>query len=211
MRVGCQTNLSFNVQDFVKSFEYASVPSAKIRLWCSFHPSQVSLEDFIYKCMCLFDMAISFCVGAVGDPRNLDVLQMLREKLPTTVYFWINALKRYPYTQAEHSAFSQIDPLFALETTYFPAEPSKCSAGRESLFVDGDGNTYACPISHVRIGNIYHNGKEKCDKICRAEACSCYLAYVNRRDIDLLEIFCEDKMFRIAPTHFKSKRLRLAN
>jgi len=193
-RVGCQTNLSFDIEGFI-----ARIASyrKKIRLWCSFHPGQVTLEDFLTQCNLLWKNGVAFSVGAVGDPRHLETLQWLKVKLPKHIYFWINALKGYRYAPMDRQAFLDIDPLFTLETSNFPADMALCSAGRESLFVEGDGSAYACPISRVRLGNIYKDIPLHTENICRAAACNCYLAYVNREDAEALSLFGEERVFRI--------------
>jgi len=195
--VGCQTNLSFTVQSF--ALKVADCHK-KVGLWCSFHPSQVRVNDFIAQCDELRKNGILFCVGAVGDPHNLDILTDLRKQLPDDVYFWINSSKRHcaEYTPKEISAFTSIDPLFSLETTHIQSDSTMCSAGRTSLFVEADGGAYACNLSRVRLGNIYNGNKLNLRNVCISKECSCYLAYANRTDIPALSVFGENVAFRLS-------------
>jgi 3-deoxy-D-manno-octulosonate 8-phosphate phosphatase KdsC-like HAD superfamily phosphatase len=180
--VGCQTNLSFDIEQFAYTMKDNI---SKISLWCTFHPSQLSIEDFLKQCEKLIEYRISFCVGSVGHPSDIPVLQMLREKLPEDIYMWINAedgLQR-EYSQEEITSFSRIDPLFNLELQDPAADPELCLAGRENIFVRGNGDYFACNISKVKLGNIYSDEKIKTEKLCRAKNCDCYLAYSNRLEM----------------------------
>lgn len=192
--VGCQTNLSFTVSEFAAQ---VSNCIKKLRLWCSFHPSQTRIDEFLSQCARLRDFGIRFCVGAVGDSvsGNINILTELRRCLPDDVYFWINALERHKYTVEEQRAYQEIDPLFSLETASFDADPSLCSAGRNSLFVEADGSAYACNVSRVRLGSIY--GDLIRGNVCMAKECKCYLAYANRIDVPQISIFGENLPFRI--------------
>ena len=180
--VGCQTNLSFDVDEFAKA---VSGCSHKVSLWCSFHPSQTSMDDFLRQCEKLAEHSISHCAGAVGQPSMIPLLMKLRSSLPVGTYMWINAQKgmNRSYTQGEIGIFTDIDPLFGFELRDFPADADRCTAGRDSLFVTGDGDCFACNLSGVRMGNLYSGGGAYTKGICRAKKCSCYLAYANRREV----------------------------
>jgi MoaA/NifB/PqqE/SkfB family radical SAM enzyme len=184
--VGCQTNLSFDVEHFAGVMK-GDIP--KISLWCTFHSSQVTIEDFLRQCKKLIEHRISFCVGSVGRPSDISVLQKLRDHLPKDIYMWINAEDGLPreYSDEEIIALSRIDPFFNLELQNFFADPSLCRAGRESIFVRGSGDYFACNISKVKLGNIYANQQPKTENLCRAKNCDCYLAYSNR--IEMQNIF----------------------
>ena len=203
--VGCQTNLSFSVQRFALKLADCL---KKVRLWCSFHPSQVGVNDFVAQCDELRRNEILFCVGAVGDPHNLDSLTDLRKQLPNDIYFWINSSKRHhsEYTPKEINAFISIDPLFSLETTYIQSDSTKCSAGKTSLLIEADGSAYACNISKIRLGNIYNDNKLNLRNLCISKECSCYLAYANRTDIPELSVFGENVVFRLY-SHIQTKSL----
>ena len=44
---GCQTNLSFSVENMLKVYEEHQGRKEKLRLWCTFHPSMTSVEAFV--------------------------------------------------------------------------------------------------------------------------------------------------------------------
>ena len=194
--VACQTNLSFDIKKLAGS----GILPEKLKLWCSFHPSETSVSAFAAQCERLSTQGFSYSVGAVGEPGQLDAIRELRKRLPEHIYLWINDQdgKQRSYQAAEREAFSAIDPLFGLELEKRTADPDLCRAGLDSFFVDGKGDVYACNISRGLLGNIYSgNLPGLSGRRCRAKACSCYLAYSNRTDIRALDRFGENRPFRI--------------
>lgn len=200
--IGCQTNLSFNIERFARRL--AGVTD-KVSLWCTFHPAQIAVTDFLRQCERLKAWGIKFCVGAVGHPDYLPVLQSLRDKLPSDIYLWINGIKgrNRSYTAAEIRAFTALDPLFELEINALPADCRLCHGGRESIFVDGGGDIYACKISKVRLGNLYQaHTRSRAEisrplpQICQARSCNCYLAYANRTELQALVLSKEAIFYR---------------
>lgn len=200
--VACQTNLSFDVDRFVQSVMRLD----KIKLWCSFHPSQTTLEQFLGQCQKLLDNQIDFCVGAVGVPEELEAISHLRSKLDPRIYLWINNMdgKKRRYTDAEIAGFSRIDPLFKWELARLKARPNQCRAGMDSVFADGKGDLSACNISRVNIGNLYRGGWPAMaaddgnrEQICKARYCDCYLAYSRRTEFMALNLFKDDGVYRI--------------
>lgn len=195
--LACQTNLSFDIETLLNY----DINLSKLKLWCSFHPSQTSVERFISQCDKLWNYGIVFSVGAVGDPELLPVLRELRERLDARIYLWINDMdgKKRAYTKAEIAAFSRIDPLFHLELKKLPADLGNCRSGKDSFFVNGKGDVYACNISKVLMGNIYEQELDGMSgRGCRSQRCSCYLAYSNRLDLEQVRsMFGSDYSFRI--------------
>ncbi|MGL5434058.1 MAG: STM4011 family radical SAM protein [Lachnospiraceae bacterium] len=194
--VACQTNLSLDIDRLAD----AGIDLQKLRLWCSFHPSQTSVDAFIGQCEVLLRYDISFCVVAVGDVMALPVIQELRARLHPEIYLWINDMdgKPAPYTKEDIQAFTAIDPLFSLELNNLRADISQCNAGRDSYFINDKGDVFACNISKVPMGNIYRQRLEEMSgRSCRAKVCSCYLAYSNRKDMERLEVFGRNRAFRI--------------
>ena len=57
---GCQTNLSFSVENMLKVYEEHQGRKEKLRLWCTFHPSMTSVEAFVEQCHKLQLAGISF-------------------------------------------------------------------------------------------------------------------------------------------------------
>ena len=194
--LACQTNLSFDIDTTLSRY----TNPGKLKLWCSFHPSQTTVEDFISQCRKLKRYGIPFSVGAVGDPEMLPVIQRLRRQLDPDVYLWINDMdgRRRAYTGEETEAFAKLDPLFVLEQKKLPADIMKCRGGQDSVFVNGKGEMYACNISKIPLGNIYQEEPASMDqRACRSKTCSCYLAYSNRLDLEELKVFGAGYAYRI--------------
>lgn len=182
--VCCQTNLSFDVEKFSKT---AGLGIEKLSLWCSFHPSQTTIDSFVGKCLALSRLGVNYCVGAVGNPGDTEVLEELRNKLPKEVYMWINAMDGLgrPYTADEIDAFSRIDPLFSISVEGFLSDPGLCRGGRDAIFVEGNGDFFACNISRAKLGNLYSADAFRTPaKTCISKKCDCYLAYSNRVEMD---------------------------
>ncbi|MCL1790259.1 MAG: STM4011 family radical SAM protein [Peptococcaceae bacterium] len=237
-KVGCQTNLSFSVENFLGHLGFSpknqsrrdmnntkSVLS-KIRLWCTFHPTQTSLDQFLKQCQELYQNKILFSVGAVGLPKHTEILTELRRLLPRNIYLWINAAEgmNITYTQHDISNLLAIDPLFIYELQDHPAQPAHCRGGKESFFVEANGTIFPCLISRNKLGNIYdpqpfsppptssslppnptpvpvplnHKTPPTPSKIIRnTRSCHCYLAYSNRTDIFDVCGLEKDRAFRI--------------
>lgn len=222
--VGCQTNLSFpmdDTKDWLRYYRSSGGDVAKLRLWCTFHPSMTTLETFLSQCRKLSGYKVSYCVGAVGAPGNTGLLQELKASLPKGVYLWINrmdGLKR-SYTKEEKKAFQEIDAYFPLELKHKKADIGKC---RKSLFVEADGKVSFCNIGRNGIlpGNAdgtpsqETGGKERAlanfydmdldflrlkkgSYTCKRKECSCYLSYCNRNDLEELLPFQPYPAFRI--------------
>lgn len=194
-----QTNGSFDIECLINFIQQKKGNINKIKFWCSFHPSQVSVEEFSGQCKRLYNRGFSFSVGAVGDYDSIKQLEKIRNQLPTDVYMWINkkdGLKRY-YHDYEIKQFLYIDPHFNMELDKLQANVELCRGGKESIFVNGKGDIFACNISKGKIGNIYEN---KIDTPhCKSRFCSCYLAYSNRIDRKELEFFKNNHFNRILP------------
>lgn len=193
--VGCQTNVSFPVEQMITLF-CQNGDIKKLRLWCTFHPSMVSVEDFCQRIKQLREYGILLCVGAVADPSQKEAILALRLRLPKDIYFWLNRMegRKHPYSPQERTFFEQIDPLFFLEESHFYANPTQCRAGifndgtMGNIFVKADGSIYACPLSNVCLGNLYEkpnvtqkqeHALSSCVKKCNRKECSCFLAYQN--------------------------------
>ncbi len=215
--VGCQTNLSFPIKKMLEVFETAGGHREKLRLWCTFHPSMVSLERFLEQCSMLEKEKVSYCVGSVGVPEHLKILTQLREKLPIFVSMWVNpmdGLKR-EYTQEEIAGFEKIDAFFSYLLKHKKANPQQCKGCLgDSLFVHSNGDVTPCNISKKKLGNIYQSlmfWEQKQDRgrehmkveYCGQKECSCFLAYSNRLDCPELACYGEYPIFRMVK-HYKT-------
>lgn len=193
--IGCQTNLSFPVEKMLSVYETSGGEKQKLRLWCTYHPSMTTVENFVMQCRQLEQAGIAYCVGAVGDPDEIFRIQELRKKLPDHVYVWINQMdgRKRRYTEEEMQSFQEIDPYFPLELKHYPADNSKC---RKSVFQEADGSRYFCNLHAAQAGPSSRNTNDT----CRRKECSCYLAYCNRTDVEELFFFEPYPAFRI-PTY----------
>ena len=204
--VGAQTNLSFPAEQMLSLFQEKGGETDKLRLWGTFHPEMTTVDQFVSQCELLTRWHISYCVGAVGNPANEKDILHLRAALPPAVYLWINkmdGLKRQ-YTPAERNAFLEIDPYFEMELAHHVADETSCHDNR---FVEADGTMGRCNLCPSILGNLYHQDHEikpgkvlhtnepslqkpghapRKDTSCARKECSCYLAYCNRKEDDLL-------------------------
>lgn len=155
--VGIQTNASFNLSSLIATMQDNQGDLAKLRLWCSFHPSQVSKDVFLKQILAIKDAGITCSVGAVASVDNYDTFQWLRAHLPADIYFWLNANERdkRPTSDERNSQFQMLDPLYHLETSLWPANVEFCIGGKKSVFMNADGDLFACNISKIKIGNLY--------------------------------------------------------
>ena len=200
LAAGCQTNLSFAVEDMLEIFQQCGGQIERLRLWCTFHGAMTTVEDFAEQCRRLTECGIAYSVGAVGEPSQLAQLKKLRASLPEEIYLWINRMEglKRAYTPEQREAFKAIDPYFDLELSGPSADMNRCSGGRQSLLVRGDGQCLACHISGVKLGNLYTGDwrEQGAQTNCRAKRCHCQLAYSNRVDIPELAFFDTHPAFR---------------
>lgn len=187
---GCQTNLSFPVEQMLSLFTSCGGVKRKLRLWCTFHPSMTSVDAFAGQCRKLGQEGIAYCAGAVGDPEALSCIQKLREELPEEVYVWINRMegRRTRYSDEEIQKFQEIDPYFLLELQHLRADSNQC---RHSVFQEAEGDRYFCNLHAAQAGRASDNPS------CKRKECSCYLAYCNRIDVKELVFFEPYPAFRI--------------
>lgn len=195
--VGCQTNLSLYLPSFLALIAQYRGDLRKLRLWCSYHPSMVKEESFFAACSILSEAAVPHCVGAVAIAENIVVLKKLKKHLSNDIYFWLNKLDglRRSYTMEEIEGFLAIDPLFMAQLKRRGRKENLCEGGRRSIFVESNGDYFACNISKVLLGNIYIDGENAW--ACQSKRCSCYLAYVNQFEDEEAYWFGSEKYFRI--------------
>lgn len=197
--VGAQSNFSFPIEKMLAIYKEHGGELQKLRLWGTFHPEMTSVEQFVQQCQLLTEQNISYCVGAVGVPEQLENIHMLRKKLPESVYLWINKMDgmRRRYTEEEIIAFTEIDPYFKQELKHHRADITTCADNR---FVEADGTMRRCNISRQSLGNIYQdsaeNNTEDRFSVCTKKECSCYLAYCNQKN-ETFPFFWPYPAFRI--------------
>lgn len=201
-----------------QKLESQNNPMDEDALWGTFHPQMTSLENFVSQCKKLSEWKVSYCVGAVGVPEQIRDIQKLREKLGTSVYLWINKMDGLGrnYTEEEIKAFIAVDPWFELELKHHPADGKTCG---NQVFVEADGSLRRCNLCRPDGKNLYEADTGICSAkaaqgegekqvqifdipACSMRECSCYLAYNNRLEKELL-FFQPYPAFRI-PTYPKA-------
>lgn len=194
-RVAAQTNLSCRL-DWVSAAD-----ARKLALWCTFHPSQVSLERFLSQCRILDANGLRYSVGIVGTREALRFLEPLRAGLKAEIYLWVNALKRNPdyYSLEEVECLTRFDPLFPVNNTQHASYGRNCRTGHTVFSVDGNGEMRRCHFVREVIGNIYEPGFEKAlrPRQCPAQTCGCHIGYVHLEHLGLDEVFREGLLERI--------------
>lgn len=186
-KAAIQTNLSCKL-NWVEECQ-----KEQLALWATFHPEWVSLKQFVAQCLELDRWGVQFSAGVVGFPQFKDAIATLRRELPPQIYLWINAVKRElpQLSEADRKFFESIDPLFHLNTHYYPSYGQSCRAGASVISVDGDGTVRRCHFIKEPIANIYEPNFEAAlfERLCTNETCHCHIGYVH---LDYLEL---DKVF----------------
>lgn len=194
-KVAIQTNLACGLK-WVRDCELES-----LGLWCTWHPSQISLEKFLARCRELDQIGARYSVGLVGLKEHADQAIEMRARLSSEIYFWINAYKREAnyYTQSEIEFWSSIDPLFEVNNKRHPSEGKHCRAGETVISVDGDGNIRRCHFIKEVIGNIYETGFESSlrPRKCANQTCGCHIGYIHLKELKLYDLFGEGVLERI--------------
>ena len=209
-KIGCQTNLSIEVGEWIKQLETYNADFDKITLWCTYHPSMVDITTFVEKIIQL-SSKINLSVGVVGDPEQIVLIQKLRECLPLHIYLWINKMDglRRKYTQEEINIFQKIDPMFALELTNKTKAPV-CEGGKQHFFVNANGSMQPCNRNRTVLGNLYEQDENiyRTEQafVCQSKKCDCYLAYAHHMDVKLLHFFGNQKLQRV-PQRLKLQAL----
>lgn len=196
-KVGVQTNASFAVEKFLKIYMDLGGKVEKLCIWATFHPEMTDIDSFVAQCNRLVEKKVHLSAGAVGVPENIEIIKQLRDKLPKSIYLWINkmdGLKR-KYTIDELNTFIKIDPFFINELNYPKAFSSMC---KNRCFVEADGQLHSCNISNIKPVNWYEGTKEDIfNPLCHSKRCSCYLAYSGRTDFHSKNFFGSYPIFRV--------------
>ncbi len=169
----------------------------KLCIWATFHPEMTTVDEFVSRCHSLSRNHVKVCAGAVGVPRNIQLIWELREKLSPEIYLWINrmdGLKRN-YSREEVEDFLRADPFFEYELRNPDADARMCA---DRCFVEADGRVHTCNISRPRAVNWYDaEAEEIFEPECSRKTCSCYLAYGGRADFTLRSVFGGYPLFRL--------------
>jgi MoaA/NifB/PqqE/SkfB family radical SAM enzyme len=194
-RVSIQTNLSAPVTELLDANRET------LALWTTFHPSQVSIRNFVRRCRQLDGAEIRYSVGVVGLRENFDAIERLRRCLPREVYLWINAFKRDAgyYAPDDVARLLAVDPYFLWNLQRYASAGRACWAGERSFTVDGAGDVRRCHFIGTVIGNIYADDFESCLKprACSIASCRCHIGYVHRPELRLEELYGDGLLERI--------------
>lgn len=166
--VGAQTNLSFDIDTMINTFLENNGIINKLKLWCTFHPSMVTIDKFLSQCNKLLVYNINYCAGATADPGQINNIRILRRCLPDKIYLWVNKLDGLGrrYTNEEIAAFTDIDEYFSLELKHHKSNINKCI---DSCFIEAGGAAKRCNICSPSASSV-----------CTRKTCSCYLSYCNQ-------------------------------
>ncbi len=196
-KVVIQTNLSCSLNwiDQVNKGSFA--------LWVTYHPQEVSFDNFIKKCHLLIKKGIQFSVGVVGMKEHFEAIEKLKIALSER-YIWINAYKREAnyYTENEETWLTQMDQLFPFNNKIYKTLDKKCSAGHTSFSVDGEGTVFPCHFIKKPLGNIYKDDIKKLlrPKSCVNNHCSCYIGYINLEELEMEKSYGDRILERIPVT-----------
>lgn len=194
-KVAIQTNLSCSPHWLDEC------DATKVGLWCTYHPSQVDRADFVAQCHELTRRGVSYSAGMVGLREDFDEMARLREELPETTYFWINAYKDQPdYYSAEEVAWLEsLDPLFRTNTNRHPSRGRSCRAGATAISVDGEGTMRRCHFVREPIGNFYDEdfADSLIERPCPNDTCGCHIGYVHLDALQLYPVYGDGLLERV--------------
>jgi hypothetical protein len=200
-RVAAQTNLSARL-DWVEDAD-----RTKLGIWATYHPDWTPFDRFVTQCERLIELEVRFSVGVVGFPAHRPHIDAVRRALPSSVYVWINAVKKLAptYTADDLAFFESVDPLFRLNLTPHPSRGESCQAGETVISVDGDGIAKRCHFIPTPIGNLYDEGFETAlqPRACTNATCGCHIGYVHLDYLELGKVFGAGLLERV-PTDVRS-------
>ncbi len=195
-RVAIQTNLCIGTRWLDR------VDTRAFALWCTYHPSQVSLSTFVGRCLDLRRRGIRFSVGMVALRELLDEIEVMRAALPADVPMWLNAYdQRTPdyYEVADVARLTAIDPHFGYSLAPAPSKGAACATGESVLSVDGDGNVQRCHFVSEALGNLYDGSfaVRLGPRPCPNRVCDCFIGYVHRKDLPFARDYADGQLERV--------------
>lgn len=194
-RVAAQTNLSMPLH------WVAEADPARLALWCTYHPGEVTRAEFVGQCGELSRLGIRHSVGVVGLHEHLGEISRLRDELPAETYVWVNAYKRAEnyYNTEMLAELAAIDPLFSVNLQRHATFGEACRTGDSVISVDGHGDVRRCHFIADVIGNIYDPAFADClrPRVCTNQTCGCHIGYVHVPRLQLYDVFGPNVLERI--------------
>ncbi|MEU5385165.1 STM4011 family radical SAM protein [Kitasatospora cineracea] len=192
-RVAIQTNAS------CRTAWLAEADRAKLALWVTYHPGQVTEARFLAKCAELTALGVRFSVGVVGQPEHLAAARRLRAALPAEVYLWVNAADGLTYTDAEAARWTELDPLFGYSRHPHRSAGLPCRTGESVVSVDGEGTVRRCHFVRPPLGNLYDDSyrAQLRPRACPLGSCDCHIGYVHLESLPLYDVFAGGVLERI--------------
>ena len=180
----------------------ADAPAGKVSLWCTYHPTQTTLDRFVERTRRLDAMGVRHSVGVVARREHYDAIRELRAALPGGSTLWLNAYdRRGPgYYRADELAWMEaLDPWFRHNHAPAPSRGVACRAGSEAISIDGSGEVQRCHFIPKRLGNLYQDRLDDMlvEQRCSRIRCECFIGYAHRRDLDFYEQFGDGVLARI--------------
>lgn len=168
---------------------------ARVSLWISWHPTEISLQDFVERIEALHKLGTRMSVGAVAVPSHLEQVEALRRALPPDVPMWINAQKPgVQYTAPDRARWRAIDPAFDVDAKRHLTRGRACLTGEDTISVDGRGDIRRCHFIDDLLGNLYVDDLRALlrPRLCSRARCDCWIGYTNVPDLDLRKTFDPD-------------------
>lgn len=194
-RVAIQTNISCTL-DWLHDANPES-----LALWCTYHPTETSLEAFLKRSHTLVKMGIRHSIGVVGLKEHFADIRFLREALAPEIYLWVNAYKRQKdyYTPQDKAFLCSVDPHFLTNTLYHESLGKSCQAGATAFTVDGTGDARRCHFIPTVLGNIYEpDFSTKLQPTpCTNERCGCHIGYIHLDKLQQYALYGDNLMERI--------------
>lgn len=195
-RVAIQTNLCVGMRWL------DAVDTARLALWCTYHPSQVARSAFLARCRELDRRGVRHSVGMVARREDLDEIEALRAQLPARTPMWLNAFDPRPpdyYDAAQVERLQRIDPHFRYNLEPAPSLGAPCLTGERVISVDGDGNVRRCHFVAEPLGNLYDGSyaAQLRPRACPNARCDCYIGYAHRPDLPFLRDYAGGVLERV--------------
>lgn len=185
------TNLSFNVEDFV-----SKVKSDSVRIDASFHPEFVSLQEFLGKISILKKYRFKIVVSCVGYPPFLEKMQEYKKpfenlNIPFIILPFYGELngKVYPdnFKKEEVSEIYKVDETSKTVLSWKKQEGKSrkgrlCRMGQIYGRIYPNGDVYRCCANGgtLNLGNIYKRTFRLLDEplYCNNDDCPCWKSMI---------------------------------